>query len=90
MGRPVVCLKLGGPAQQVSEQCGFLIEAASPKKAIIAISGAIRQLATDRELRMAMGVAAQERIKSQFTWSTKIDTVRSIYDQCVSKVTQRV
>jgi glycosyltransferase involved in cell wall biosynthesis len=33
-GRPVICLNLGGPAVQVTEETGFKIEAHNPEQAV--------------------------------------------------------
>jgi glycosyltransferase involved in cell wall biosynthesis len=43
------------------------------------LAEAINRLGSDAELRGRLGAAARERIRSNFNWEKKGDTVASIY-----------
>jgi glycosyltransferase involved in cell wall biosynthesis len=78
-GRPVVCLNLGGPALQVTDDTGFKIKAQEPRQAIKEFSDALRVLALDSELRLEMGRAAQQRVRDHFRWDLKGDYMKQVY-----------
>ena len=69
-GRPVICLDLGGPAVQVTEETGFKIPAHTPKQAAQDLAKAMVRL-DDSELRKRMGEAGQKRVKEAYSWETK-------------------
>ncbi len=71
--RPVVCLKLGGPAIQVSPEAGILIPALSPEQVISDLSAAFERLAADRTLRVRMGKAGRARVQAHFAWANRGD-----------------
>jgi glycosyltransferase involved in cell wall biosynthesis len=71
VGRPVICLDLGGPAVQVTDQTGFKVPAHNPEQAVEALAEAITRIATDAELRVKMGQAGQQWIKEMFDWDVK-------------------
>lgn len=70
-GRPVICLDLGGPALQVTEETGFKISALTPEQVVADITEAMHQLATDRTLPWQMGKAARRRTKEEYGWDRK-------------------
>ncbi|MEM1393601.1 MAG: glycosyltransferase family 4 protein [Cyanobacteria bacterium P01_H01_bin.150] len=69
--RPVICLDLGGPAVQVTNDTGFKIAAHTPEQAIRDLAEAMTCLAKDSNLRISMGEAAQKRAKEVFAWDMK-------------------
>lgn len=69
--RPVICLDLGGPAVQVTEETGFKIHANTPEQAVRDIAKAMMSLAKDSELRLRMGEAGQKRVREAFSWKNK-------------------
>jgi glycosyltransferase involved in cell wall biosynthesis len=73
-GCPVVCLDLGGPALQVTRECGFKIAALTPEQTIREMAEAIRELATDSDLRARLSRAARTRVKT-FAWERKLEVV---------------
>jgi glycosyltransferase involved in cell wall biosynthesis len=73
-GCPVVCLDLGGPALQVTAECGFKIAAGSPEQTIRELANAIRDLANDPDLRARLGRGARARVKA-FAWERKLEVV---------------
>lgn len=81
--RPVVCLKLGGPADMVTDETGYRIEAHSPQQAVSDMASAMRELATDADMRQRMGQAAREHVLQNFRWSTKAQRMDGFYRQLV-------
>jgi glycosyltransferase involved in cell wall biosynthesis len=78
-GKPIICLKLGGPAQQVQESCGILVDACSSDEAVLALAEAMKRLAKERQLSCKMGMAGIERVKSSFVWSSRTRAIAGIY-----------
>jgi glycosyltransferase involved in cell wall biosynthesis len=70
-GRPVVCLDLGGPALQVTEDTGIKVPATSPEQVVSDLAAAMMQLAEDPDLRIRLGVAARQRVQEHFNWDKK-------------------
>jgi len=65
-GRPVVCLDLGGPATQVTTDCGFAVSAESPHLAVTEIAGALEALSSKKDLYQNMANAAKIRARANF------------------------
>ena len=79
--RPVICLDLGGPALQVTNETGFKVPAISPEQVVKDFAHALLHLAQDPELRIRMGKAGRERVMDYFDWDQKGEWIREIYDQ---------
>jgi glycosyltransferase involved in cell wall biosynthesis len=65
-GKPVICLDLGGPATQVSEDVGFKIPAHTVEQVIGGLAEAMRKLATDHMMREQIRQAALDRVASNY------------------------
>jgi glycosyltransferase involved in cell wall biosynthesis len=78
--RPVLCLDLGGPAVQITEETGFKVPAHAPEQAITALTEAMERLARDADLRQTMGNAARQRVQEGFEWNVKGEQIRSLYE----------
>lgn len=78
-GRPVICLDLGGPALQVTEETGIKVPAISPEQAVRDLAAAMHKLAADPDLRARMGRADRERVERDFDWHKKCDLMMRIY-----------
>lgn len=70
-GRPVICLDLGGPALQVTEDTGIKITVSSPEQAVLDMADAFHELASDPQLLARLGVAAKKRVAEHFDWNVK-------------------
>jgi glycosyltransferase involved in cell wall biosynthesis len=70
-GRPVICLDLGGPGMQVTEEAGFKVAATDHEAVIDGLASAMRALAADPGLAASKGRAAAERVTSVFLWPEK-------------------
>lgn len=68
-GLPVLCLDLGGPALQITDQTGIKIAANTPSQTITELAQAMSLLATNAALRVRLGQAGKQR--AQLFDSTK-------------------
>jgi glycosyltransferase involved in cell wall biosynthesis len=80
-GRPVICLNLGGPALQVTEETGFKISPQSLEQTIQALSQAMIKLARSPELRRNLGTAARNRAAGHFSWTVRGGQMQEIYTE---------
>ena len=80
-GKPVICLDLGGPAMQVTDETGIRIPAQSPEQVVKDMAEAMRRLAEDAGTRKHMGLAGRERVKREFTWEKKGLFLNKIYNE---------
>jgi glycosyltransferase involved in cell wall biosynthesis len=69
--RPVVCLNLGGPALQVTEDTGIKVPATLPEQVVSHLAAAMTELAKHPDLRVRLGVAARQRVREHFDWAGK-------------------
>jgi glycosyltransferase involved in cell wall biosynthesis len=69
--KPVICLGLGGPNEQVTADAGVKIQALDPDQATGDIAAAMARLAADPDLRETMGEAGRARVLSDYTWEAK-------------------
>jgi len=83
-GRPVICLDLGGPAFQVTEETGIKIPAQNPRQVVRDLANAMLKLAQDPKLRQTIAQAGRRRVREHFTWQKKGEQIREIYDAIVS------
>jgi glycosyltransferase involved in cell wall biosynthesis len=78
-GLPVVCLDVGGPALQVTSKTGIKVSAQCPEQAIADLAAALTQLATDENIRLQFGRAAQRRVEKHFNWDRKGEYLPRLY-----------
>ena len=83
--RPVLCLDLGGPATQVTEDSGFKVAAPDPEQAVENLAMAMGQLAENLELCSKMGEAGQARVKHVYDWSVKTQIIADLYQRVLSQ-----
>lgn len=84
-GRPVICLDLGGPAIQVTEETGFKVPAHSPEQAVEEIARAMLRLAKDPEMHCQMGEAARRRVQEHLSWKRRGEEIHGIYRKLLAK-----
>lgn len=82
-GKPVLCLDLGGPAMQVTEETGFKVPARTPEQSVYDLANAMIRLAGDSGLGRSMGEAARERVLEYFDWDKKGEWINKIYQEVV-------
>lgn len=79
-GRPVVCLDLGGPAFQVTEETGIKVKASTPNQVVANLTNAFLRLAIDPEVKIRMGEASRQRVKDHFAWDGKGEFMNKLYE----------
>jgi len=77
--RPVICLDLGGPGLQVTDETGIKVKPNNPHEVVADLAKAIVRLAQDPDLRFRMGEASRKRVKDDFDWNSKGDLMSAIY-----------
>ncbi|RCJ25514.1 glycosyl transferase family 1 [Nostoc minutum NIES-26] len=82
-GCPVICLDLGGPAVQVTEETGFKIQAHTPEQAVRDLAEAMACLAQDSELQVSMGHAGEKRVAQFFNWDMKAKSLAQLYEEII-------
>jgi glycosyltransferase involved in cell wall biosynthesis len=80
-GRPVICLDLGGPAVQVTQETGFKVSAQTPHQAVQDLATAMQHLAHDPDLRRRMGQAGQQLVRATYSWSVTGERLRQLYEE---------
>jgi glycosyltransferase involved in cell wall biosynthesis len=78
-GRPVICLDLGGPGMQVTEEIGVKIPAVSPPQVIRDLAAAMNQLAQDPSRCEELGKIARGLVQQYYSWDRKSAWINRIY-----------
>jgi glycosyltransferase involved in cell wall biosynthesis len=80
-GRPVVASAVGGLRDLVvHEETGLLVPPRDPS----ALRAALERLLGDRELRLRLGTAGQERARTQFSWERFVNGTLAAYDEALA------
>jgi glycosyltransferase involved in cell wall biosynthesis len=79
-GMPIVCLNLGGPSIQVTDETGIRVTANNPEQAVHDLAQAMIELAHDAELCDRMGRSAQVRVHEFYRWETRGTIYRDLYE----------
>jgi glycosyltransferase involved in cell wall biosynthesis len=80
-GIPIICLDLGGPSLQVTDEIGIKIPAISPEQVVNDVSDAMVRLSGDATLRIRMGAAGRQRLQDYFDWDKKGEGIRGLYEE---------
>lgn len=78
-GKPVLCLNLGGPSNQITEETGCRITAHNPEQAVRDMAVAMTHLASDPQLRQQMGQAGQSRVAELYNWEYRGKVFTQLY-----------
>ena len=81
--KPVLCLDLGGPAIQVSDESGIRVSAHSPEQTVTELADAMTRLAGDADLRRRICQAGHERVVQNYAWDRKVEFIDSLYQAIV-------
>ncbi len=84
-GKPVICLDLGGPAVQVTEETGIKVPAKTLAQVVSDIASAMRTLVADSELRSRMGASGRKRVEEHFLWPEKAKAFCQIYESVLEE-----
>ncbi|TVP62270.1 MAG: glycosyltransferase family 1 protein [Nodularia sp. (in: Bacteria)] len=83
--RPVICLDLGGPAIQITEETGFKISADEPYQAVRDLAAAMIHLAKDPELKVSMGQAGRKLVSENYSWQVVGERLNKLYLETASR-----
>jgi glycosyltransferase involved in cell wall biosynthesis len=86
IGRPVICLNLGGPGVQVTDETGIKVLAQTPEQAVQDLAQAMKRLSYDSELRDRMSQAGQQRIQDVYSWESREQRFTQIYEELAQSV----
>ena len=78
-GRPVICLDLGGPALQVTEETGFKVPVDTPEQTVEDMAKVMLKLAKNIFLKQELANAIRRRIREYFAKETKQKQLLKIY-----------
>jgi glycosyltransferase involved in cell wall biosynthesis len=83
--KPVICLGVGGPATQVTDETGILVPATTPAETVRGIADAMRRLAEDPGFRTRLGRNGSERVRELFTWERRGRLLSDLYEEVLSR-----
>jgi glycosyltransferase involved in cell wall biosynthesis len=79
-GLPLIVSDNGGPGAAVDDTCGIRLRAGSPDQYAADLAAAITRLATDRDLRLALGDGARRRVADIALWDNKVLHMEAIWE----------
>jgi glycosyltransferase involved in cell wall biosynthesis len=85
MGLPVICLEIGGPAMQVTQETGYRVPATGPGQAVEDLAAAMRALAEDHDLFVSMRRASRIRAVEYYNWRHKGSQLTMFYREIMAK-----
>jgi glycosyltransferase involved in cell wall biosynthesis len=77
--KPVICLDLGGPAEQVTSETGVKVTARDPNQAVADMARGMTELHCNAELRHTMGQLGRDRVRREYLWERKADRLDAFY-----------
>jgi glycosyltransferase involved in cell wall biosynthesis len=89
-GRPVICLDLGGPAVQVTEETGFKVVANTPLQTVQKMAEAMVCLAQDSGLREQMGAAGRKHVSENYGWRVVGERLDALYQKTANPVPVKI
>lgn len=81
--RPVICLDLGGPGEQITDETGIKVKADNPDQAVQDLAKAMGALVGDANLRERLGNGGYKRVCEVYDWDAKSKWFNQIYDSLV-------
>jgi glycosyltransferase involved in cell wall biosynthesis len=88
LGKPVICLDVGGQALQVNEETGYCIQPNSPKEVRSAIAQAMRELSMRPDIRSRMSQAGVDRIEQSFSMTQWEMFLEALYHDAIVGLSQ--
>lgn len=80
-GLPVICLDNEGPGQYIDNNCGFAIPESNYMETVSGLKKAIQKLYSDESLLHQMSINARKKYEDRFTWNSRGEHLRTIYNQ---------
>jgi glycosyltransferase involved in cell wall biosynthesis len=85
VGKPVICLDVGGPGMHITEECGIKVTPGSPSDTVHRLADALERLYLDKDLRHRLGKAAQEKAKRSYHWDRLGERLMEIYQPAIQR-----
>lgn len=79
-GLPVICLDNIGPGQYITSQCGFVIPKSSYATSVFNLKKALSELYSSDTLLSEMSAGARKRYIERFTWESRGEHLKTIYN----------
>jgi len=87
--RPVMCLRLGGPALTVTAATGIRLPALRPSRTLEAMADALIELSLDPIGRAALGAAGRQRVLDEYTWERRGAVFDALYRSVLEETLSR-
>lgn len=85
LGKPVIAIKWGGPADYVNASCGLLVDPDTREGFTDGLAEAMVKLAREPELRRKLGEGGELRVRQDnLDWDSKVERVLSILEDVVT------
>jgi glycosyltransferase involved in cell wall biosynthesis len=84
-GLPAIVVDYGGPGELVTPGCGTLLAMKPRAELVPQLRRAMQELAGDPDRCRALGRAACQRVRDEFTWSAKAARVVEMYRQILAR-----
>ncbi len=81
VGRPVIAVDFGGPAEIVDDEVGLKLPATGRDDVVAALRDALIDVVHNPQLWQQRGLAGQQRVLRDFSWDAKINQALDIYRQ---------
>lgn len=78
-GLPVICLGIAGPGFHINDNYGIKIEPNNPDQAVRDMAVALERLYSNKDLRMKLGKAAQQKAMTDYSWDRLGERLEKIY-----------
>lgn len=89
-GLPVITADAGGPGFVVDDTCGIRIRPGNPEQYARDLAGAVRRMASERDLVERLGEGARRRVADVALWEAKVLRVTSLYRELKEAEEERV
>lgn len=83
IGRPVICLDLGGPSAQIVDGTGVKVTGRDPDQAVRDLARSMRLMAENPSLRSQMGVAGRRRSNEAYAWENQGPILETYYRRAI-------
>ncbi|MGF1465489.1 MAG: glycosyltransferase family 4 protein [Sandaracinaceae bacterium] len=81
---PVIAVDWGGPADYVSDACGFLVPPTGKGELVEGFAERMDQLAADPELARRLGAGGRRLIEEEYDWDRKVDVMIGHYHETIA------
>ncbi len=83
-GLPLITVDYGGPATITDESCAIRLPVSTPEALARDIADAVRMLHDNPDRRLAMGLAARDRVAAEGLWENKAKRLIHLYNNVLA------